>query len=156
MSKQRHRAQLVWLAATDNTFSLVDHRGTPALAGRCVHCNAMVIVGIDGERILRATIEHIVPRTHGGADKLENLAIACGGCNSAKGIRLDPLVWGDPKLMEVIERLQLRKAKRLRAPLTSVILPPDPDLPDPADAPAEPDGEGDTVTPPRRARGRGR
>lgn len=156
MSKLRHRAQLVWLAATDRTFDLVDHRGTPALAGRCIHCNAMVIIGVDGERLLRATIEHIVPRTHGGADRLENLAIACGGCNGAKGIRLDPLPWGDPRLMEVIERLQTRKAKRAREPLATITLPPDPDRAEAEDTPDETPEDDVAPMTSRRGRGRGR
>ena len=31
------------------------------------------------------TVDHIVPRTHGGTDHLENLWLLCGACNSSKG-----------------------------------------------------------------------
>ena len=33
------------------------------------------------------TIDHIVPRAHGGTDHLENLWLLCGACNSSKGTR---------------------------------------------------------------------
>jgi 5-methylcytosine-specific restriction endonuclease McrA len=33
------------------------------------------------------TIDHIFPRSRGGKDSWENLAIACAGCNSRKGNR---------------------------------------------------------------------
>ncbi len=32
------------------------------------------------------TVEHIEPTVRGGADTLDNMAWACGGCNGAKGI----------------------------------------------------------------------
>jgi 5-methylcytosine-specific restriction endonuclease McrA len=31
-----------------------------------------------------ATIDHIVPRFHGGSDRWENLVLACRSCNSQK------------------------------------------------------------------------
>jgi hypothetical protein len=46
---------------------------------RCEYCGAP-------ERV-QATefeVEHIIPRAHGGADSLENLALACGSCNRRK------------------------------------------------------------------------
>ena len=33
------------------------------------------------------TVDHIVPRKHGGTDHLENLWLLCGACNSSKGTR---------------------------------------------------------------------
>ncbi len=33
------------------------------------------------------TVDHIVPRAHGGTDHLENLWLLCGACNSSKGKR---------------------------------------------------------------------
>ena len=30
-------------------------------------------------------VEHIIPKTHGGSDDLENLALACIDCNLHKG-----------------------------------------------------------------------
>jgi hypothetical protein len=124
MGTARRHAQLLWCAATDRTFDRAELKGVEVLAGKCIHCNCMVVVDLDGGRLLRATVEHIVPRTHGGSDTLENLAIACGRCNGAKGIRHDPSPWGDPKLMAMIERLQERKRKRMREPLAGLTLPP--------------------------------
>ena len=124
MGSARRHAQLLWCAATDRTFERAELKGSEVLAGKCIHCNCMVCVDLDGTRVLRATVEHIVPRTHGGTDTLENLAIACGRCNGAKGIRHDPSPWGDPKLMAMIERLQDRKRKRMREPLAGLALPP--------------------------------
>ncbi len=114
MNRNRHRTLLLWLAATDRTFERAELRGVEVLAGKCIHCNSLVAVGLDGEGLHHATIEHIVPRTHGGSDALENLAVACRRCNGEKGIRHDAQRWGDPKLMAMIERLQQRKQQRLR------------------------------------------
>lgn len=38
-------------------------------------------------RLLRADLEHIVPRSRGGADSNDNLALSCNGCNIRKGAR---------------------------------------------------------------------
>jgi len=133
MGTSRRHALLLWCAATDRTFDRAELRGVEVLAGKCIHCNCLVCVDLDGSRLLRATLEHIVPRTHGGTNSLDNLAVACGRCNGAKGIRHDNQRWGDPKLMAMIERLQERKRKRLREPLAGLSLP---DLGD-----TEPDAE---------------
>ena len=124
MGSSRRHAQLLWCAATDRTFERAELQGVEVLAGKCIHCNCLVCVDLDGARRLRATVEHIVPRTHGGSEALENLAIACGRCNGAKGVHHDSSRWGDPKLMAMIERLQERKRKRQREPLAGLALPP--------------------------------
>ena len=33
------------------------------------------------------TVDHVVPRAHGGSDELENLVLACSRCNSRKGVK---------------------------------------------------------------------
>ncbi len=33
-----------------------------------------------------ATIEHVVPRSQGGADHPDNYVVACAGCNSSRGV----------------------------------------------------------------------
>ena len=33
------------------------------------------------------TVDHIVARTKGGSDHLDNLQLLCGACNSTKGTR---------------------------------------------------------------------
>jgi len=61
--------------------------------GRCFYCDRPVILMesgatrppsgiVDGLRI--ATIDHIVPRAHGGLTKLENIVCACYHCNHQK------------------------------------------------------------------------
>lgn len=40
-----------------------------------------------------ATIDHVVPRAHGGADGLANVQAAHRGCNSAKGARPASATW---------------------------------------------------------------
>jgi len=37
---------------------------------------------------LRFQIEHVIARQHGGLDRLDNLALACGRCNRHKGPNL--------------------------------------------------------------------
>ena len=48
--------------------------------GRCAGCNEMF-------HFKNLTIVHIVPRSKGGHDGLENLQLLCGFCNSTKGDR---------------------------------------------------------------------
>jgi 5-methylcytosine-specific restriction endonuclease McrA len=43
---------------------------------RCVYC---------GATDTRLEVEHLVPRSQGGSDRVSNLAIACHPCNQAKG-----------------------------------------------------------------------
>ena len=42
-----------------------------------------------GEHFLKRnlTIDHIVPRKHGGSDHIENLWLLCAACNSSKGTK---------------------------------------------------------------------
>jgi len=42
------------------------------------------ICGLGGAR----SVDHIVPRAHGGSDELSNLAAAHGSCNSERGARV--------------------------------------------------------------------
>ncbi len=47
------------------------------------HCGGC---GVDFRK-RNLTVDHIVPRKHGGTDHLENLWLLCGACNSSKGTR---------------------------------------------------------------------
>lgn len=47
---------------------------------RCRYCGAKL-----SKR--RTTLDHVVPRSRGGADDLTNLVLACRGCNLCKGTR---------------------------------------------------------------------
>ncbi len=113
MSKARLILDII---ATDRTFEQVWYRGREVWSGKCIHCNTRLQVSLDGVPISRATVEHIVPRTHGGDNTLENVALACARCNGGKGSRHDHKRFDDPRLQEIITRLQARRRKRWREP----------------------------------------
>lgn len=130
-SSRRTQRLLLWCAATDRTFErAVAADGRPVLTGKCIHCNARHTITEDGAALTSATIEHIVPRAHGGTDALTNLAIACARCNIGKGHRLDDRPWHDPTLQRVITTLQERRLARTRPPPDWLDLPPLSPVPD--------------------------
>jgi 5-methylcytosine-specific restriction endonuclease McrA len=116
MSAARRRHTVLAILGTDATFERTLVRGEPAWVGKCIHCQARLVVALDGETDGAATIEHIVPRHHGGTDALENLALACSRCNALKGKRLDHRRRDDPALAGVIATLQARRRARWRDP----------------------------------------
>ncbi|MEM7139164.1 MAG: HNH endonuclease [Myxococcota bacterium] len=116
MGTKRRNRLLLAVAATDSTFEKKTQRGQTVLEGRCIHCQRKLVLAEDGTPHNEATVEHIVPKNHGGSDAIANLAIACARCNSEKGLRHDHRRLDDPKLREVIERLQDRRRARLREP----------------------------------------
>lgn len=107
---------LLRVAASDRTFETKQLDGDTVLEGKCIHCQRKLALAKDGTPLNGATLEHIVPKNHGGTDDLENLAIACARCNAEKGLRHDHKRRDDPKLMEIVERLQTRRRERLRNP----------------------------------------
>ena len=119
------KRRLLWVAATDSTFERMVATDGFVLSGRCIHCRKRLSLHPDGVPISNVTLEHIIPRTHGGTDAAANLALACARCNGAKGRRLDCRPLHDPDLQRVIERLRTRRSDRWRAP------PSDWDLPEP-------------------------
>ena len=110
------RRQVLEIIATDATFERTEYRGREVWLGKCLHCGAHLVVGLDGEPVSRATIEHIVPRVHGGTDALENLALACARCNAGKGVRHDRRYRTDPRARDLVQRLLARRQERWRAP----------------------------------------
>lgn len=61
--------------------------------GRCAYCGVKIsIFRTDGAHLLYATVDHIVPLSKGGPDRVENTLGACRRCNVAKG-SLDPEVF---------------------------------------------------------------
>jgi 5-methylcytosine-specific restriction endonuclease McrA len=104
------------IVRTDRTFDRVEYRGRDVWAGKCLHCDSHLYVGLDGRPISRATIEHIVARAHGGTDDLENLGLACARCNHEKGRRWDTSPATDPRVAEIVEKLQRKRKKRWRDP----------------------------------------
>lgn len=110
------RQRILAIVATDSTFERAEQRGQAVWIGKCLHCNAKLVVDESGEPISRATIEHILPRTHGGTDALANLALACARCNGEKGVRHDTRHRDDPRAKEIRERLLERRRARWRDP----------------------------------------
>ena len=121
MARKNHRL-LLWAAATDKTFKLITAT-PPYLLGKCIHCRRKLSLSLRGEALGHATLEHIVPRNHGGGDDVVNLAVACAKCNALKGSRIDVLPSQDPKFLRVIEGLQQERDKRMRLPLETLSLP---------------------------------
>lgn len=115
MSKKRQLLALA-IVATDHTFARREVRGSPLWVGRCIFCLRAISVGEGGELDPSVTLEHIVPRSHGGDDRIENLALACRPCNNEKGMRHDARPRGDARLAEIIERLSTRRRERWREP----------------------------------------
>jgi 5-methylcytosine-specific restriction endonuclease McrA len=110
---RRHRL-LLRVAETDRTCELRHVRGRELWVGRCLHCRAKVTVPLDPREPASATLEHIVPRNHGGDDSLTNLALACASCNHAKGRRLDCRRANDETLVRVIAELRRARQERMR------------------------------------------
>ncbi len=115
MSASKKR-RILAIVRTDNTFSLGEYRGRRVWTGKCIHCNRRLLVAEDGTPISHATIEHILPRNHGGDNEVENLALACGSCNFEKGRRHDVRRRDDPKLVEIVSRLRKIRRSRWRDP----------------------------------------
>lgn len=108
--------RLLWVAATDRTFERMEQGGQQVLSGRCIHCRKRHVLSLEGEPLSATSLEHIVPRTHGGTNSAANLALACKSCNGAKGRRLDCRRANDPDLQRVIALLRARREERWRAP----------------------------------------
>ncbi len=74
---------------------------------RCAYCSA---TGLPLE------IDHVVPRSHGGSDRVANLVIVCRACNLAKGDKLlEDFLAARP---EVLARVQAQR----KAPLKDAAL----------------------------------
>ena len=114
----RHHRLLLEVAATDDRCKLQQVRGRATWVGRCSHCRARLTIPLDAREPASATLEHIVPRTHGGTDALDNLTLACGACNHHKGRTLDCRRADDPTLQRVIARLRDDRLAHMRAPST--------------------------------------
>lgn len=113
------RDRILAIVATDSTFERADYGDREVWLGKCLHCNGRLAVELSGQPVSRATIEHILPRAHGGTDDLQNLGLACARCNFQKGVRHDLKRPGDPKLQEIVQRLSARRQARWRDPTES-------------------------------------
>lgn len=104
------------IIATDRTFERAIAGDREVWSGKCLHCNARLMIDLHGEPISRATIEHIVPKNHGGTDDLPNLGIACARCNSEKGVRHDHKKKSDARMQEIVAKLAEKRRERWRDP----------------------------------------
>lgn len=54
---------------------------------KCGWCGVATFLGgyPEGKAHLQATAEHRVPRSRGGSDRMDNLMLACEGCNRERG-----------------------------------------------------------------------
>lgn len=64
--------------------------------GQCIYCKCPVVVrSYKDRREDNATIDHIIPKSHGGGDGWKNLTLSCLACNESKGD--GPAAMGMPK-----------------------------------------------------------
>jgi 5-methylcytosine-specific restriction endonuclease McrA len=110
MSSVKKRHLVLQIVATDNTFRPVEG----GWVGRCIHCNTRLEVSDQGDMLGRTSLEHIIPQGHGGTDALENVALACRGCNNQKGYRQDNKGPGHAGYDKVVQLLQERRQQRWR------------------------------------------
>lgn len=113
---RRRRALLLAVARTDTTWDLVAWRGARVWEGRCLHCGRALRMDVDGNPISEVTVDHILPRHHGGTDDLLNLGLACARCNHGKGARHDHRRADDARLHEIVGRLLQARRARWRDP----------------------------------------
>jgi 5-methylcytosine-specific restriction endonuclease McrA len=113
----RRHLLLLAAAVTDSTFERSVLDGQTVWIGKCLHCNAKLVVRDDGQSMGAATLEHVWPTSQGGTNELVNLAVACARCNREKGSRHDHGK-NAQRLDEVVARLRERRQARWRDPGT--------------------------------------
>jgi 5-methylcytosine-specific restriction endonuclease McrA len=123
--RPRLRRLLLLAARTDAAATFVDG----AWSTRCLHCRSRIGVDAGGEPLGHATLEHVVPRAWferkaaaalvarvGAADDPRNLALACAGCNHAKGKGPDARGPRDARACAVVSALLDARLARWRDP----------------------------------------
>lgn len=99
-------------AGNGHTRAMLAHRD----GWRCCWCG----VGLqrDGTGDLAPTVEHVVPRSRGGTNDLENLKLACWWCNQHRGDASGPPpMRSEPPPTRVHLRLTTRPPGARRNPL---------------------------------------
>jgi len=114
MHNRRLHQQILAIAESDNATERCRHNGTDFLRGKCIHCNKPLAIALDGKPLGDVTVEHIIPKCHGGDDSLDNTALACGPCNHQKGYRIDHLRKDDPRFIKTVTALRAKRRARLR------------------------------------------
>lgn len=80
--------------------------------GRCIHCGRYFRRSEYGGRRYQWNVEHQVPRSMGGPDWVDNLAVSCVPCNQRKGNRFTPRDFA--KLTRHIRRKRARPPREQR------------------------------------------
>ncbi|CAD2254438.1 HNH endonuclease [Xanthomonas arboricola pv. juglandis] len=120
------RQRLLLAAQTDTQARLLDGNWET----RCLHCRRRLQLRADGEPFGHTTLEHVIPQAWFGrraaaalcalvgddANAARNLALACAGCNHAKGRRHDANGAGDARAVEVVNALLSARLARWREP----------------------------------------
>ncbi len=112
MTSSLRARQVLSVVETDTTFHASELHGIPVWIGKCLFCQVRLSVPRSGEAGPGVTIEHIVPRHHGGTDQVENLALACAACNGEKGRRHDHRAQDDARRLEITRALLERRKAR--------------------------------------------
>lgn len=60
----------------------------------CAYCGAAL--GWGHPSVIRPEVEHVIPLSRGGSNRLDNLVLSCGPCNRAKGTRTAAEFTGRP------------------------------------------------------------
>ncbi|WP_371181070.1 HNH endonuclease [Xanthomonas sacchari] len=110
-----------------------DAQAQPAAGGwhsRCLHCRRRLDLRGDGEPQGHCSLEHVVPQAWFGRraaaalcaqvgddpNDARNLALACAGCNHAKGRHHDARGPQDARAREVVAALLSARLARWRPP----------------------------------------
>lgn len=109
------RDRVLSIVQTDATFEQMPVRGENVWVGKCLFCGARLVVALDGKPLGSATVEHIVPRSQGGTDDVQNLALACARCNHEKGVRHDRRRRPSERAREVVAALATKRQVRWRS-----------------------------------------
>lgn len=56
--------------------------------GRCYWCGTATPLDATKDADDEPTVDHVIPRSRGGCNKLTNLVLSCRACNARKGSRL--------------------------------------------------------------------
>lgn len=104
--------KVLGIIETDDTFKPMEHNGEKVWQGKCIFCNKKIYVSESGQPYNNVSIEHIIPRSKGGTEDIQNLALACVSCNNEKGIRHDTKKSNKARAKEIITMLQNKRMER--------------------------------------------
>jgi len=76
----------------------------------CAYCG--IRLSIDGEK--QRTVDHFIPKYHGGKDRWNNVVLSCVQCNKDKGHTMPEVYLSTDKYKEIKQRLDnvFKKSQR--------------------------------------------